>query len=356
MKAVWLLREEEDIRSFWELLDLSGWDEFFRTHSALLPPGAMTPSQFALAVAEGDGSGWDLGAQALNALRAGVKGSLQLFTVLLLGGCLLGLLSPGERGGVSRTGAVCMRLGLCALVMLLLLGSVTAARQALRDITTLYKITLTLSLSALTLLGSPGTAAALGAAGEVLLGTILGAMEKGMVPLIAAGGVLGTADAGEKGVFYGLSQLTEGVCRGGIRLVSLLYMAVSGLLNTGAATADALLLKTGRAAAGALPALGGLVSDSMEAVAGCLGALKSGLGTTAVLLLVLVILSPALSLLLQALAVKAASLFASSLGAGAMAPVCQSLHRMLTLLASLLIAAAAMGAVCIRSAMSMGGW
>ena len=196
----------------------------------------------------------------------------------------------------------------------------------------------------------------MGAAGEVLLGTILGAMEKGMVPLIAAGGVLGTADAGEKGVFYGLSQLTEGVCRGGIRLVSLLYMAVSGLLNTGAATADALLLKTGRAAAGALPALGGLVSDSMEAVAGCLGALKSGLGTTAVLLLVLVILSPALSLLLQALAVKAASLFASSLGAGAMVPVCQSLHRMLTLLASLLIAAASMGAVCIRSAMSMGGW
>ena len=178
MKAVWLLQEGEDIRSFWELLDLSGWDEFFRTHSALLPPGAMTPSQFALAVAEGDGSGWDLGAQALNALRAGVKGSLQLFTVLLLGGCLLGLLSPGERGGVSRTGAACMRLGLCALVMLLLLGSVTAARQALRDITTLYKITLTLSLSALTLLGSPGTAAALGAAGEVLLGTILGAMEK----------------------------------------------------------------------------------------------------------------------------------------------------------------------------------
>lgn len=86
------------------------------------------------------------------------------------------------------------------------------------------------------------------------------------------------------------------------------------------------------------------------------GGTKSGLGTTAVLLLVLVILSPALSLLLQALAVKAASLFASSLGAGAMAPVCQSLHRMLTLLASLLIAAAAMGAVCIRSAMSMGGW
>lgn len=29
MKAVWLLREGEDIRSFWELLDLSGWDEFF---------------------------------------------------------------------------------------------------------------------------------------------------------------------------------------------------------------------------------------------------------------------------------------------------------------------------------------
>ena len=42
MKAVWLLREGEDIRSFWELLDLSGWDEFFRTHSALLPAGTVS--------------------------------------------------------------------------------------------------------------------------------------------------------------------------------------------------------------------------------------------------------------------------------------------------------------------------
>lgn len=347
---LWILGEGEEIKELWGLLDLSAWDAFFLQHPSLLPEGAALPSQLVLSLAEGEGTGFGWEKLTLSALKQGAWGSLKLFALVLFGGFMLGWMQSKE-GKVSKTAAGAVRLSLCALVLLGVLGSVQTGIKSLELLASLYRVTLGVSLPALLLLGSPSTASALGGAGEVLLGSIFRLMQGVMVPLSLGAGVLGTLDTGDKGVLYSLSQLGETLCRGGLKLVSLLYMAVSALTNGSAAAADGVLLRTGKAAAGSLPALGGLVSDSMEAVAACLGAVKGGMGTAAVLLLGLGVLSPALTLLLQSLALKSAGAFAGALGGGELTPVCGSLQRMLSLLASFLIAGAAMGAVCLHTAL-----
>lgn len=348
-----LLWEEEEIRELWGTLDFSQWDSFFLQHRELLPEGMPLPSEFVLSFAQGEGIGWNIEDALRGTVQEGVVGSLKLFVLVLAGGCLMGLISQRE-GKVSRMGAGVVRLSLWALVLTGVLGSVKRGLECLETLEALYRVTVGVSLPALILLGSPGTATALSVAGEVLLGSIFGSIRKVLVPLALCTGVLEALDTGEKGVLYGFSQLGDSLCRGGLGLVSLLYMGIGGLNTRGAAVADGVLLRTGKAAAGSLPALGGLVSDSMEAVAACMQAVKGGMGTAAVLLVVLVILSPALTLLLYALALRSAGSFAGALGVGELTPVCGSLQKMLSLLASFLIAGAAMGAVCLQAA--LGGW
>lgn len=345
-----LLWEEEEIFELWGALDFSRWDSFFLQNRELLPEGLPLPSDFVLSLAQGEGVSWAWGQAVWSTLQGAALDSLKLFVLVLGGGCLMGLIAQKE-GKVTKMGAGVLRLSLWALVLLGVLGSVKRGLACLNLLENLYRVTLGVSLPALVLLGSPGTATVLGAAGELLLGSIFGILQKAMVPLTLCAGVLGALDSGEKGVLYGLSQLGDSLCRVGLRVVSLVYMLISGLLGRSAVAADGVLLRTGKAAAGALPALGGLVSDSMEAVAACVGAVKGGMGTAAVLFLLLVILTPAVTLLLQSLALRSAGAFGSALGAGELSPVCASLQRMLSLLASLLIAGAAMGAVCLYTAL-----
>lgn len=348
-----LLWEGEEIQELWGILDFSQWDAFFLRHRELLPEGVPLPSEFVLSLAQGEGISWELGQVALGSLKEAALGSLKLFVLVLGGSLLMGLFTQKE-GRVSRMASGVMRLSLWGLVLMGILASVQEGIECLQTLSDVYGVTLGVSLPALILLGSPSTATALSTAGEVLLGSILALMQKGLVPLALCTGALGALDTGDKGVLYGLSQLGDSLCRGGLRLISLGYMVVSVLVNRGAATADGVLLRTGKVAAGALPALGGLVSDSMEAVAACVGAVKGGIGTGAVLLLGMVILTPALTLLLQSLALKSAGVFGAALGVGEVSPVCASLQKMLSLLASFLVAGAAMGAVCLHAA--LGGW
>ncbi len=127
-------------------------------------------------------------------------------------------------------------------------------------------------------------------------------------------------------------------------------------MGTAAAGMDSLLLRTGRAAAGSLPMVGSLVSDSLGAMAACLGLVKGALGRTGMLLVALQVTAPAAELFLHGVGFRLVSALLGPLEQREMGSMLGALSEMLTMLGALILAAGAMISVAVGGAAGcMGG-
>ena len=168
--------------------------------------------------------------------------------------------------------------------------------------------------------------------------------------LALSAGVLRAADLTGDGVLTSFSKLLFTVSRWGVRIISAGYSILAALMGAGAAGMDSLLLRTGRMAAGSLPLVGSLVSDSLGATAVCLSLVKGALGRTGMLLIIWQAAGPALALLLQGFGLRAASSLLVPLEQREMATMLSALGKMLTILGALILAAGAMLGVSVGGA------
>ena len=214
----------------------------------------------------------------------------------------------------------------------------------------LADVTVPLMTGALLLLGSPQGAALMGTLGELLVHTCLRWMEGGLVPLVLSAGVLRAADLTGDSVLASFSRLLFAVARWGVRAVSLGYSLLAALMGASAAGMDSLLLRTGRVAAGSLPLVGSMVSDSLSAAAACLGLVKGALGRTGMLLALWQAAGPALALLLHGFGLRGAAALLLPLDQREMGTMLATLGEMMTVLGALILAAGAMLGVSIGGA------
>ena len=105
---------------------------------------------------------------------------------------------------------------------------------------------------------------------------------------------------------------------------------------------DSLLLRSGKVAAGSLPLVGSIVSDSLGAAAACLGLVKGALGRTGMLLVAVQVIGPAGSLLLHGVGLRTTASLLVPLEQREMGTMLTALGDMLTVLAALILAAGAM--------------
>ena len=190
----------------------------------------------------------------------------------------------------------------------------------------------------------------MGTAGELLTHTVLGWIEGKLVPLALSAGVLRTADVMGESVLSAVSRLLFALVRWGARAICLGYSVVAALLGVGAAGMDSLLLRTGKAAAGSLPLVGPLLSDSLGATVACLGVVKGALGRTGILLVAIQAAGPATELLIHGFGLRAASALLLPLGQREMGSMLTALGEMLTALGALILAAGAMLCVIVGGA------
>jgi|GEM_PF-2842018 len=329
-------------------LDLSAWDGFFSTLEDSEP--WQLPSLLVRELAEGETSG---GTRTLAWLKrlalAGLSRARALLLLSLAAGVLSALCAVLLESG-ARAAQQVLSMGLSAAVLAGLVPLVRRGMGCMAGIAALGERTVPLMSAALLLLASPQGAAAMGTAGELLLHTCLRWMADILLPLAIGAGVLRTADAMGNSVLSGVSRLLAALVRWSIRVICLGYMLIAALLGGSAAAMDSLLLRTGRVAAGSIPLVGSVMSDSLGTAVACLGLVKGALGWTGMLLSLVQTAGPALALLLQGFSLRAASALLQPLEQQQMGSVLASLGEMLTQLGALIFASGAMLCVAVGGA------
>lgn len=328
--------ETEDLLS---AVDLTPWDDFFAGLEGT--EIWQRPTVLVRTLAEGEGEA----ARLLLFLKArgfgSVHSALSLCLVALVTG-VLGAMFETLLDGPSVPARRVLSLGLGALLLVRLVPLIQRGLQCLRGVRTLADVTVPLMTGALLLLGSPRGAAAMGTAGELLLGSCLGWMTSLLAPLALSAGVLRAADTMGDGVLSAISRLLFTFVRWAVRVLCLGYGLAAGLMGAGAAGMDTLLLRTGRAAAGSLPLVGSLLSDSLGTAAACLGLVKGALGRTGMVLAALQVVAPAAELLLHGFGLRAAAALLVPLDQRETGSLLSALGEMLTSLGALILAAGAM--------------
>ena len=328
--------ETEDLIS---AVDLSPWDDFFAGLEGT--EAWQQPSLLIRELAEGEGEAvrllFFLKARGLGS----VNSALSLCLVALVTG-VLGVMLETLLDNPSVPARRVLSLGLGALLLVRLVPLMERSLRCLRGLRTLADVTVPLMTGALLLLGSPRGASAMGTAGELLLNGCLRWMAGTLAPLTLSAGVLRAADIMGDSVLSAISRLLFTFVRWVVRVLCLGYTLAAGLLGAGAAGMDTLLLRTGRAAAGSLPLVGSLLSDSLGTAAACLGLVKGALGRTGMVLVSLQIAAPAAALLLHGFGLRAAAALLGPLDQREMGSLLSALGEMLTSLGALILAAGAM--------------
>ena len=152
-----------------------------------------------------------------------------------------------------------------------------------------------------------------------------------------------------------VSRLLFTLVRWGIRVLCLGYMVLSGLMGAGAASMDSLLLRSGKVAAGSLPLVGSIVSDSLGAAAACLGLVKGAMGRTGMLLVAVQVIGPVGVLLVHGFGLKATASLLSTLEQREMGTMLSSMGDMLTVLGAIILAAGAMLCTAVVGAAGLLG-
>lgn len=333
--------EAEDLLS---LLDISPWERFFAGLQGM--EAWQSPTRLIHALLEGELSGEQLLLSLRSRCTAGIQGAWGLFLLALMVGALGAVCSLLFEEGQGVLGRL-LSFSLGAVLLGRLLPLIEECLTALNRMQTLTEISVPLVSGILLLLGSPRSAGLLGALGEGMLVQILGLFRHWVVPLVAAGGVLRAVDAAGGSIVSGLADLAFLVARWLMRLSATGYLLLVALLGSGALMQDGLLLKMGRAAAGSLPMVGLILSDSLGAAVGCLRLVKGALGWTGVLLILWQVAAPGAALLLHGFALRAAAAFLLPLQQRDMGTLLLSVGEMLTSLGAVLFASAALTAVSL---------
>lgn len=341
--------EAEDVL---EAVDLAAWDDLFsrmeRTESW------QRPSRLVREILAGEADPGRLLSWLKENGLGGLTGAASLCLISLITGVLGALIETVLDGAILPARRV-LSVGLSALLLLRLLPLIRRGLACLRGLLALAEGTVPLMTGALLLLASPRSAAVLGTVGELLLNICLKWMEGSLAPLALSAGVLRAADFMGDNVLSVVSRLLFTLCRWGIRILCLGYMVIAGLMGAGAANMDTLLLRSGRVAAGSLPLVGSIVSDSLGTAAACLSLVKGALGQAGMVLVMIQVAGPVGALLVHGFGLKAAASLLMPLEQREMGTVLSALGDMLTVLGALILAAAAMLSAAVGGAAGLLG-
>ena len=247
-------------------------------------------------------------------MREAVRCCLQVFAAVLLT-AMVGQFAPG----ISRTA-----LDLCgtAAVAVLLLEPSSALLElgveTVRELQEYGKLLAGVLASAMAARGGVTASAALYAGTAVFHGALGAAVTAAFLPMLWMYLALAVADSalGDK-LLSKLKALLRWMMEWSLKLTLYLftgYMTITGVVS---GTADAAASKAAKIAiSGAVPVVGGILSDAADAVLLSAAALGSGAGVWGILTVIAVFCAPALRLGCQYLLLKITAAAGESLGSG----------------------------------------
>ena len=340
---------QDGLSALLDAVDLSAWDDWFAGQDESF--GTFVPSDFLNDTVETGGS--TLSAKTLydrlqRAMREDVYAALGRLAIYVGLGVLCALfagLSP--QGGAAHMAEPILRIVTGCAVLATVFPYLWQAQRTLTLLHDTGEVLTPILLSFLILCGMEASGALLTPTMALLADGVIGVMTRIVLPVALIGGVLCTVDPMQNGRVASIGKLCHRLCRWGVGVLSSLYLAVTAIRGVVATNSDSLLLRTTKLAAGSLPVVGGLVSDSVETAYQCLVLVRSTLGVTGILVLLLLCVKPILALFLQQCALKVGAVIARMFGTKAYAETLDGMGNTLGVALLCVIAVLVMYLACV---------
>ncbi len=334
-------------------VDLADWDAWFASEA---PEIAFRPSDFikTLAGMEDPVDAQSLlekaTAFALPSLRA-AAGKLILFVGLGVFGAALG----GMHGAatLSETAETAFRFAAACLVLTVAASEMRSVQTVLARVRSLSERLLPVLLGYLTVTGMEHTAGAMTASFALLSDGVIRLLGNAVAPIACVGGVLSALDGCASGRLASIGKLLLRAAKWLLGLISAGFALLSALRGAAAVSADGLLIRTAKMAAGSLPAVGGIVSDSMETACRLLAFVRSVLGIGGAAVILLICAKPVITVFFTRCSLRAASAIAEPLSGKPYADLLRALGDALHVL--LLSEAAAIAMALLAVSPMLGG-
>lgn len=242
-------------------------------------------------------------------LGAALPAMLGIIGIALLTGLCGAMLDASERSGMKSA----LMLILCALCILLItaLFSDMAAKasETVGRIAGFSSAAAPVLATLLTAMGCEMSAGAYSPLMAFLSSGVVALLEGVIIPMALALGVLSVIDGLTQRVRLGkAAALLKKIIKWIIGLMSTLYLGIASIQGLSANAVDGVSIRTAKYALDKLiPAAGGMISGSIDTVAGCSLLLKNAAGIASIVILFALILKPLVYLIGGMFAFKAAA-------------------------------------------------
>ncbi len=305
----------EELERQIEELDTSSWDEYAEELKAFTEYDFDSFDELLLKLSD-NGTAFSasgLFQTLLEILKDGLKGSFGTIALLTAAALLTSLSGIVSDEGLSRT--LGMMLGITALVSVtgLLASLAGTAHGAVSETARLSEKTTPLMSTLMVSLGAETSAGVLAPQFAFLSGTVVMIVEKVLLPLTAAQGVIAAADAvSGDAKLGGVLKLIKKLIKWILGITSTVYVGITAVQGLTAASRDGVAIRTARYALDKLvPIAGGMVGSTADSIMGCALLLRNGIGTAAILVLLSRMIKPAAVLIAGVFIFRAAEALSS---------------------------------------------
>lgn len=303
---------QDGVDALLKTVDLSEWDDLFRE---LDVDGTEKPSDYLHEIAQMRGQPFStsvgkLQEQLLPSVRPAVIRTVLLLGIAIFGAALNGLSDDSAIGENARTA---FRITASGIVLVMAFMEIRTALHMLTTIDRVTEILLPAITGFLMLSGMTNTAALLPASYMLLSELVMKTITSCIAPLAVTGGVMLVLDAGSTGKLASAGRVLHRAAKWILATACSLYMVITTIRSAASASADGLLIRTTKIAAGSIPAIGSLLTESVDVAFQCLHFVRSALGLTGCLVLLLAVLKPLLSTIMTCCSFRTSAMLAEPL-------------------------------------------
>ena len=344
---------QDAIDALTETIDLSEWDAWFRSNGA---DDTVLPSEILKHLVGMQTSATDDMVGILRKLTPSFRPMLAK-TALLLGLAAFGAAIGGttDPGAIGETAGAAFRICVSVTVLALSLTEIQGAFAAVRTVERTGELLLPAIAGYLTFSGFTNSALIVSTSYALLSDVVLRVLEGCVVPASIIGGVLIVLDANGTGRLSSVGRLLQRAAKWVLGTTCSAYMLITAIRSAAAQNADGLLLKTTKLAAGSIPAIGSLLSESVDSAFQCLRFVKNALGLTGCIVLLSVTWKPVMSIFLTRSSLRAASLLSEPLSGKPYAELLRGMGDTLHILMLSELAALSMGLMMLAPVLGTGG-
>ena len=345
---------EDGIDELLGSVDLSEWDAWFREE---VPESSFCPSAFVNELAGMEDSPDTNGIldRAIRFMQPSIRAAAGKL-VFLIGLAVLAAVLNGidARGSVSETAGSAFRIITACIVLTASVSEIRAVYRMFGMIADLSESVLPVLIGFLTICGMEHTAGILLPSYALLSGVMIRLMETAVIPIGCIGGVMTALDACTTGRLAALGKLLLRAAKWMLAAIASVYGILGAFRGAAAASADGLLLRTAKLAAGSIPAVGSIVSGSVETAYQCLIFVKNALGLGCCALILLACAKPIVNAFFVRCSFRAASAVSEPLSGRPYADLLRGMGDMLHILVLCELAAGAMALSAIAPVIGVG--